>query len=97
MCNTGGLTWPHAVEDAAFIAALVNWFRSTRAATVPQGVSADVARMDWLEARGYPGQFYACDDGLPTEKWFDSETIGSDYSPTLRAAIDAAMTPQQGG
>ena len=50
----------------------------------------DTARLDWLEQRG-GWQFYRTQYDDPARKWFDSETTGSDYSPTLRDAIDAAM------
>jgi hypothetical protein len=46
----------------------------------------DTQRLDWLERHGSPGIFTRFKDA-----WFDSETDGSDYSPSLRAAIDRAM------
>jgi len=84
---------PHFMgkEDAKFIAALVNWFRSTRAATVPQGDALDARRYRWLRANACEGRMESrgpnpdfalnCDE--PESEW--------------DAAIDAAMTPQQGG
>lgn len=56
---------------------------------------ADTARLDWLEAKGDPAQFcVSVSTEDPTMKWFDTDTTGCDYSPTLRAAIDAAMKAQ---
>lgn len=60
-------------------------------------MTTDTERLDWLEARGYPGQFVRQTWRHPFHggEWFDSETAGSDYSPTLRAAIDSAMRIEQ--
>ena len=56
----------------------------------------DKQRLDWLEQLGYPGLFCKSDEIKNREKpWFDSETPGSDYSKTLRKAIDAAMSAQK--
>lgn len=77
---------PHFMgkEDAKFIAALVNWFRSTRAATVPQGVS---------EVR-------VLDRGFTFSKGVNVPTVLVGFAPedwvsrdVYAAAIDAAMTP----
>lgn len=51
-------------------------------------VITDTQRIDYLERHGYPGQFTKVPDG----RWFDNETDWSNYSPTLRVAIDAAIT-----
>jgi hypothetical protein len=49
-----------------------------------------------LEQHG-TSMFYKQDDTDPAKRWFDTDTVGHDYSPTLRAAIDAAMgLPAQG-
>lgn len=54
--------------------------------------SADTARLDWLERFGcerFSKNIFKTD--LPGYAWFDCITDGSEYSPTLRAAIDNAM------
>jgi hypothetical protein len=51
----------------------------------------DGVRLDYLESTGWPSQFAADPAREPHRRWFDCETTGSDYSPTLRAAIDAAI------
>jgi hypothetical protein len=56
----------------------------------------DGERLDWLESNG-TWQFYRTQRANPNEKWFDHATEGSDYSPTLRAAIDAAMRGEGNG
>ena len=54
----------------------------------------DKARLDWVEANG-------CDNFVGPNtyhegerRWFDTVTDGSNYSDTIRAAIDAAMREQ---
>jgi hypothetical protein len=62
----------------------------------------DKERLEWLENMGYPGQFSRIDwgsmalleSGAHLGDWFDASTEGSDYSPTLRIAIDRAMKAQ---
>lgn len=60
-------------------------------AEAAEDLRADAMRLDWLEAQGWPGQFERTLGRPDHQRWFDSQTDGSDYSPTLRAAIDAAM------
>lgn len=54
---------------------------------------ADAQRMEWLEKKGYPGQFSKVFDQRGA--WFDGETPGSDYHRTLRDAIDGAMRHEE--
>ncbi len=49
----------------------------------------DTERLDWLEQNG-ADQFQFAKSGPLEKRWFDWSTPGIDYSPTLRAAIDAA-------
>lgn len=53
----------------------------------------DSERLDWLEQNG-AAQFQLRASAVPEKRWFDQDTVGSDYSPTLRAAIDAARGQQ---
>jgi len=50
----------------------------------------DAARLDWLEANGCE-RFQRHEGKESAKRWFDCVTDGSDYSPTLRAALDAAI------
>lgn len=49
--------------------------------------ASDSDRIEFLERKGDTGQFTKMPDG----RWFDRDTVGSDYSATLREAIDAAI------
>lgn len=63
----------------------------TAAADAIEAAREDAERLDWLEATGRTSQFTAnLDNPIPGLRWFDSLTPGSDHSPTLRVAIDAA-------
>lgn len=85
-----------AEDDAEFICALVNWFRANHstlpAPTLPGaggGDAWDAARLDWLE------QF--ADEDAIVPLILDWKWNGKRYGAGLRAAIDAALPPQQGG
>lgn len=56
----------------------------------PAGDARDSLRLDWLDANGC-GQFCRSPHDKPERRWFDADTRDSDYSPTLREAIDAAI------
>lgn len=85
------------ISNAAFVVALVNWFRSTRAATVPQGVlesdALDAAR--WRHAR----MILPVDFIEQAQELYEAFGVEGSETENLKAdaAIDAAMTPQQGG
>ncbi len=70
------------------LAAEVRRLQSANAA-----LERDKERLDWLEANG-ADQFTRYADNPQERRWFDCITHGSDYHPTLRAAIDDAA---QGG
>lgn len=57
----------------------------------------DTTRLDWLEKNGC-AQFNgpSNDERGPGYTWFDTETAGCDYSPTLRDAIDAVLAVEYG-
>ena len=76
--------------NASFVVALVNWFRSTRAATVPQGDG-------WIDASKLvlPPRRYTSHAGMVGTTAADE--IWNEAIDTCNAAIDAALPPQQGG
>lgn len=68
------------------------------ATPAPRVDEDDTARLDWLETHGcgqFQGPGWMGADG--ERNWFDNDTIGSDYGPTLRHMIDAAMRIEREG
>ena len=53
-------------------------------------ILTDTERLNWIENENYP-LFLRVESGPHAGEWFDTTTVGSDYSPTLRQAIDAAI------
>lgn len=95
----------HDGEDSAR-AVLADEYRTMVAAAPPaQGIDpgpnvksiSDTARLDWLEQNGCM-RFHGPHEHQrgPSYTWFDSETTDSDYSPTLRDAIDAVLAIEYG-
>ena len=58
----------------------------------------DAARLDWLEQNGcqqFQGPYWNAPEGAG-HRWFDTDTSGSDYSKSLRDAVDAAIDASGG-
>lgn len=51
--------------------------------------AGDTVLLDFLEQHGCDN-FQRRGSAVPAERWFDCETMGSDFSPSLRAAVRAA-------
>lgn len=54
----------------------------------------DRVRLDWVEANGCDNFVGPNTHHEGERRWFDTVTDGSNYSDTIRAAIDAAMREQ---
>jgi len=85
---------PHFMgkEDAKFIAALVNWFRSTRAATVPQGVSVP----DWwvlVPREVTPAMLEAAGPIRGYDFHYPGSSPDADHAEWYRTVVAAATTP----